>query len=318
MMLEGKDSAEILVNKAPVALFVYRRADHTRESLEALIKCQGYSESNVFVFCDGAKGESDREDVKITRDVVRELLGSNATIIESEFNRGLANSIIEGVTKLCNEYGRVIVLEDDLVVSPIFLTYMNAALNKYEDVEEVMQVSGFIFPVTTFVNYKESLFLPFTTSWGWATWDRAWKSFDPFAKGWQEMLGDICLRNKFNIDGSFDYFSMLKKQQEGYIDSWAIRWYWSVFKKNGLVLYPPVSLVNNIGFDGSGTHGWRKAKELSGELTKFNCVFGFPNDVNVNKVNFYEIKKPLRKINGGFIDNMLRRILKFYRLGPVK
>lgn len=113
------------------------------------------------------------------------LSGSNATIIEAEANRGLANSIIAGVTKLCDEYGRVIVLEDDLVVSPVFLTYMNAALDKYEDVEDVMQVSGYIFPVTAFENNTEAMFLPFTTSWGWATWGRAWKYFDPEADGWE-------------------------------------------------------------------------------------------------------------------------------------
>jgi len=243
------------MNYSPIALFVYKRPEHTRRTLESLMRCPEFADSPLYVFCDGVKKEEDKFQVMQARDVVRSLVGTRAEIIESPTNRGLANSIISGVTTLCDKYQRVIVVEDDLVVAPQFLEFLNAALEKYDNEPSVMQVSGHMFPVPEFANRTEALFLPFTTSWGWGTWKRAWDYFDAEADGWEVLQTDKKMQERFNLDGCFDYFQMLKQQMSGEIDSWAIRWYWSVFKNNGCVVFPTASYVNNIGFDGSGTHG---------------------------------------------------------------
>jgi hypothetical protein len=253
-------------NHAPIALFVYKRPDHTRKALDALIKNPEFSESKFFVYCDGPRHDTDISLVQAVRDLVRSYSLPNIVQVERDRNLGLANSIITGVTELCDKYGKVIVLEDDLVVSPFFLNYMNSALQRYEADDQVMQISGHMFPLKLETD-TDAIFLPFTTSWGWATWGRAWKIFDPNMHGFDRLKADKSLRFRFNINGTYQYFGMLQKQANGEIDSWAIRWYLSVFLQNGITLYPTKSLVGNTGFDGSGTHcskSVNKADQLSG------------------------------------------------------
>lgn len=240
---------------APIALFVYNRPQHTRQTVEALQKNELAGESDLVIFSDAPKTPEAAEAVREVREYIKSISGfRSVSIVERDKNWGLANSIIDGVTRLCNEYGRVIVLEDDLVAAPHFLDFMNHALDNYELEQQVIQVSGYMFPVKLEIE-EDALFLPLTTSWGWATWRRAWQFFDPDAKGYERVRADLALRKQFNLDGAYDYFSMLEDQLAGRVDSWAIRWYLSTFLKQGLTLYPRQSLIINMGFDGSGTHG---------------------------------------------------------------
>ncbi len=296
---------------SPIALFVYNRPHHTQKTLETLFLCPEYDASPVYVFCDGAKNGID-EDVKAVRNVVKQLVGNKAVIVESEHNKGLAASIISGVTLLCEDFGRVIVLEDDLLVSSGFLAYMNDALNLYEKNEKVMQISGHMFAVQELASSHDAFFLPFTSSWGWATWARAWGDFDPEAIGWEQLKTNKEMRVQFNLDNSYDYYSMLEKQIAGKIDSWAIRWYWSVFKHDGLVLYPPSSLVENIGFDGSGTHGWRSADRIKKHDDSNNTKIqhGFPDLLEVNVYAYSCVQKKLTS-GYGLLGKMIKVLRRF-------
>jgi hypothetical protein len=200
------------------------------------------------------KIEFDAAKVNAVRDFIHTIDGfRKVEIIESKVNKGLAKSIILGVSETIDKYGRIIVLEDDLETAPGFLTFMNEALRIYEDENRVMQISGYMFDVSLDVD-SDGVFLPFTSSWGWATWKRAWDCFDESASGYQAIEGDDLLKFKFNLDDAFDYSQMMEHYLSSKIDSWAIRWYLSVFLNNGLSFYPVKSFVNNIGFDGSGTH----------------------------------------------------------------
>lgn len=238
---------------APIALFVYSRLDHTCEAIVSLQKNSLAKESDLFVFSDGAKSPEVVIKVKAVREFVKNISGFRSlTIIEREPNLGLAKSIIDGVTRLSNEYGKVIVLEDDLVTSPYFLTYMNDALDNYENDERVISIHGYIYPVAE--NLPETFFLRGADCWGWATWKRGWDQFEPDGKRLLESLKKSRLENEFNFGGSYDYLGMLDSQVKGKIDSWAIRWYASAFLANKLTLYPGKSLVLNIGNDDSGTH----------------------------------------------------------------
>jgi hypothetical protein len=238
---------------APIALFVFKRPEHTRRTLESLTSNLEFNRSPLFIYCDGARHEGEAAQVEETRKLVRDWPHPNKTVIERERNWGLANSVIEGVTQLCERFGRVIVVEDDLVVSPVFLNYLNAALVRYADEAKVMQISAHMFPVKIQAQ-TDAVMLPFTTSWGWATWDRAWKHFDSSMAGYEKLKADRALRRRFNLDGSYPYFRMLKRQAKGQIDSWAIRWYTSTFFIGGLTLYPTHSLVRNEGYGPSATH----------------------------------------------------------------
>ncbi len=292
---------------SPIALFVYKRPEHTRRVLESLMQCPEFNDSPLYIFCDGAKKEEDKDKVMQAREVVRSLVGKKAEIIESLTNQGLANSIISGVTRLCDKYSRVIVLEDDLVVAPQFLSFLNAALDKYKDESSVMQVSGYMFPIPEFIDKTEAVFLPFTTSWGWATWKRAWDYFDPEVSGWEVLEDNKQMRYRFNLDGSYDYLKMLKMQISGEIDSWAIRWYWSVFKNHGYVQFPPISYISNIGFDNSGTHKTPLVRWLLKTETELpnSKLVSLPTQIIVRYDEYNAVKKSIQKQN-----NRLTTLLK--------
>jgi hypothetical protein len=284
---------------APIALFIYKRPEHTRRTLESLMQCPEFADSPLYVFCDGAKNEKDEDKVIQTRNLVRSMLGEQTEIIESSKNKGLAKSIISGVTYLCEKYSRVIVVEDDLIVSPEFLRFLNAALNKYEYETSVMQVSGYMFPVKAFANRNEAMFLPFSSSWGWATWKRAWDYFNLDASGWEVLRTNKQIQNRFNLDGSYDYFQMLQMQMAGKIDSWAIRWYWSIFNKNGYVLFPAQSYVSNIGFDLTGTHKnivGRWLLQIETYLPS-SSNFSLPIDIDVKEDEYHLVKKTIKSMN---------------------
>lgn len=268
---------------APIALFVYNRPTHTRQTVEALKNNALAAQSDLVIFSDAPKTEEKAQSVRAVRDYIHTIQGFNSvSIIERDRNYGLANSIISGVSSLVEKYGRVIVLEDDLIVTSGFLDFMNQALDHYEHQPEVIQVSGYMFPVDLDIA-EDSLFLPLTTSWGWATWKRAWDLFDPDAKGYERVKNDSALRRRFNLDGAYDYFSMLEDQLAGRVDSWAIRWQLSTFLVGGLTLYPKHSLVTNTGFDGSGTHGAASGLlSKSGARDGFQPLRNYPDNVQVS------------------------------------
>jgi hypothetical protein len=238
---------------APVLLFVYNRPEHTRRTVEALKINILASYSDLFIFSDAPKKIEAAEAVREVREYLKSVNGfRTVNIVERDKNWGLANSIIDGVTRLCNEYGRVIVLEDDLITSPFFLNYMNDALDVYQDEEKVMHVSGYMFPVEM-NGSMETFFLRNASSWGWATWDRAWRQFKKEPK---KLLGEYTEQkiNDFNMDGAYNFWTQVELNVTGSINTWAIFWYASIFDVGGLCLYPAASMVSNIGHDDTGEH----------------------------------------------------------------
>jgi hypothetical protein len=262
----------------PIALFIYRRPDHTRRMIEHLQRCRGFGDSLVYVFADGPKHSREAPSIQETRSEARRLLGDRAVFLERDTNVGVDNSIIEGVTQLCERYGRVIVVEDDLVVSPFFLEFLNAGLRRYENEPRVMQVCGYMFDVPGLRESRDAVFLPMISSWGWATWKRAWDLYDPTARGWTARLGDERERRRFDLDGNFEYAKMLSQQMRRAVPAWDIRWYYTVFARDGLALYPPQTLVLNEGFDGTGTHG-RLSLPVRQARLEANAAFDFPTQV---------------------------------------
>jgi hypothetical protein len=247
---------------APIAVFAYRRTVHLERVLDALEACPEFKNSPCFVFSDGPKTEDDEKHVAAVRALLKTRMRPNMTLIESPANKGLELSVTNGVTKLCNEFGRAIVIEDDLVVAPAALAWFNAALDRYQNETRVWQISGFQFNVPEFAERSEGLFLSLTTAWGWATWKRAWDLYDPAMTGWERLKSDRGLRRRFDVDGSYPYSDMLLKQKERGLETWDISWWWRVFSSGGVTLFPPQSLVANIGFDETATHGrlgWLRA-----------------------------------------------------------
>jgi hypothetical protein len=236
---------------APIALFVYNRPWHTQQTVKALQKNGLAQESDLFIFSDAAKAPDAEPQVADVRNYIRTVDGfKSVKIIEREKNWGLANSINDGVTEACKSYGRVIVLEDDIVTSPYFLTFMNAALDRYANEPKIWHISGWNYPID-----PESLGGAFLwramNCWGWATWADRWQHFrkDPayLVKTW-----DKDKIKRFNLDGAHDFWEQVKLNYSGKINTWAIFWYATIFDSGGLCLNRAQSLVRNIGHDGTG------------------------------------------------------------------
>jgi hypothetical protein len=237
---------------APIALFAYKRPGHMRQTVEALLENELASQSDLHIFSDGPRSPEEAPHVEAVRRYAQTVRGFRSiTLTTRSHNAGLSTSIIEGVTQIVRQYGRVIVVEDDIVTSPFFLAYMNDALTLYEREHDVISIHGYVYPHRALL--PETFFMRGADCWGWATWQRGWSLFNPNA---EELLAEL---NGKRLGGEFNfkyhrYTAMLKAQARGWIDSWAIRWYASAFLLGKLTLYPGTSLVRNIGVDGSGTH----------------------------------------------------------------
>ena len=241
------------MNYAPILLFVYNRPEHVQQTVRALQANTLAAESDLFIYSDAAKDESGKDAVNEVRTFIRQIKGfKTITLIEREKNWGLARSIIGGVTTQVNRYGKVIVLEDDLITAPHFLRFMNDALETYKDEPRVGHIQACDF--TQDPSLPDTFFIKWTGSWGWGTWARAWKYFNPDGQALLDELISRHLTYTFDFDGKYGYTRMLRRQIEGKNNSWAIRWNASLFLKDILSLNVGKSLVQNNGFDGSGTN----------------------------------------------------------------
>jgi hypothetical protein len=241
---------------APIILFTYKRVAPLKATIAALQKNFLASESLLYIYSDGPRNEGDKILVDEVRAYLKSVSGfKEITIRESVENKGLARSIIEGTSELIGQFGKVVVLEDDLLTTPNFLNFMNDALNRYINQPQVFSISGYSFNLKPerFGNPPEAYFLNRGWSWGWATWVDRWSKVDWQMKEYDQFKGDQIARKQFAKGGS-DLNSMLDKQMTGKLDSWAIRWFFNQYKKDGLTLYPRRSKIYNNGFDQFATH----------------------------------------------------------------
>lgn len=237
---------------APIVLFVYNRINSLQLTIKHLKDNFLSNESDLIIYSDGPKRDEDIEKVKIVREFLKTINGfKSITIYERSINKGLADSIIDGVTEIVNKYGKIIVLEDDLITSPYFLKYMNDALNIYENEERVISIHGFIHNVKK--KLPETFFLKGADCWGWATWKRGWDIFEKDGSKLLKELEEKKLTYEFDFRGGYPYTEMLRHQVQGKVNSWAIRWYASAFLKDKFTLYPGKSLVAHLGIE-EGTH----------------------------------------------------------------
>lgn len=258
----------------PVVVFVYNRPEHTKETIESLAKNYFADETEVYIYSDAPKNEKAMQQVGLVRDYIDSLsqrkLFKSVKVIKAEANKGLANSVISGVTEIIEQYGRAIIVEDDLVSAPDFLQYMNQALDYYDTDQRIWSISGYTFKISVPKDYKSDMYLSYRgASWGYATWRERWNKVDWDVLDYHEFSNDKELRQKFNRGGR-DMANMLDFQMQGKIDSWAIRWCYAQSKLDMLTVYPIVSRIKNIGLDGTGTH--------SGISSKYDAVISNGTD----------------------------------------
>ncbi len=301
--------------QTPIGLFVYNRPDHTQRALTALTRCDRFEECRLVIYCDGPKTPAQKSSVLDTRRVVKDWASRvHAEVIEHSENLGLAHSIVAGVTEQCQKHGRVIVIEDDLVVSPDFLDYMLQATERYQDFANLYQVSAFMFPVEHPAS-PDAFFLPFTTTWGWATWERAWKIFDWDARGANHIETDNETLKRFNLNNSYPYYEMLKNRLAGRNDSWGILWWYAVFNAGGMVLHPRRSLVWNGGFDATGVHAGSSKNTMQSDRQLFDSPrlshpIIFPSEIAVDNQAYARISHYLLSVRGVGMKSKIFRIIR--------
>ena len=272
-----------MIKLAPIVLFVYNRPWHTEQTLEALLNNDYASDSELYIYADGPKPNASREQRKKINEVRRLIRKKqwckSVYLIESEKNKGLTDSIFTGITEVIAKYGRVIILEDDIVTMPGFLKFMNDALELYKDDEQVMQISGFIYP-GKFINSETTNFLRIMACWGWATWDRAWKYYNHNIDDHLIHFNTKEQIKKFDIEGHGNFYWQLVANNSNEIYTWAVRWYASWLFVGGFCLYPAKSLVQNIGFDGTGENYIANQIDLNSSVIDKCYVYRIPIEEN--------------------------------------
>lgn len=302
------------MNLAPIVLFVYKRPAETSQTLEALMKNDLANKSTLYIFSDGVKDNSSVEELNSIREV-RKIIHSKqwckeVIIYESKNNQGLANNIINGVTKILQKLDKIIVLEDDLITSKGFLTFMNESLQIYAHDNKVFQISGFMIPNKRLL--PTTFFYRAPGSWGWATWRRAW---DFFQTNSTELIDKISQTNlyEFNIHDTYNYYGDLLANYDNRMSTWAVKWYASIFLNNGLCLWPSKSLVRNIGHNGTGENCtdqkpyYQNQKIFSRIIQKRIPIMESKKALNTF-IEFYQ-NRELFILN----QSQLKRIIYYYR-----
>jgi len=304
------------VNRTPIALFTFNRPQHTQLALDNLSRCDRYDECEIFIFSDGAKDEKSVNNVELTRAILWTFAQKqkNVSIIERPENWGLAKNITHGVSDLCDSYGRAIVIEDDHQINQYFINYMLSALDRYQDVDQVGQISAYMFPVTH-PQKPDAFFLPLMTTWGWATWERVWHKVDWEPKNVREQLSDPEIRYRFDLNDSYPYTKMLLDRLDGKNQSWGILFWWNMFLAGKLALHPRHSLVWVGGFDGTGVHSGNQSIPQVGKMGVQNFEFAqtmtFPDKIEIDRLSFERIKNHLRyNYQPDIKDRVIRKLRK--------
>ena len=240
---------------APIIIFAFNRPNALKNTVLSLLENKESKDSDLFIFVDGARANkpNEKENVAKVQEYVKSITGfKHIETFFSPTNKGLGNSIIQGVTTVIGKYGKAIVLEDDLVFSPNFLAFMNEGLNRYETEQKVFSICGYSNKVSPPKDYPyDAYFCTRSSSWGWATWQDRWKTIDWELKNWDKYSQ---MKKAFNKWGGSDCYGMLLSVKEGWGDSWAIRFGFSEFLQDKVSLFPITSKVKNDGFNGQGTN----------------------------------------------------------------
>jgi len=296
------------MNLAPIVIFCFNRVGHLKETIDSLKKNYLAELSDLIIYSDGYKDNiNNKKKVLEVRKYLKSINGfKSISIINRNENFGLSNNIITGVSEVVNKYNKIIVLEDDLITSPYFLTYMNEGLNYYENIDEVISIHGYVYPIPKNNLLPETFFLKGADCWGWATWKRGWDLFEQNGIKLYNSIFGKKLNYRFNFNNSENYLKMLENQIKGKNNSWAIRWYASAFINHKLTLYPKKSLVFYNGSDRTGENS-HKTNIFNIELT-YKKINIYQIDLIENDLAFNYFIKFFKKKN-----NIIRKIFIFLK-----
>lgn len=294
---------------APIILFVYNRPSHTRQVIKALLNNPLAKESEIFIYSDAPKNQEAQGKVKEVREYIHSIIGfKNIMIIERERNFGLADNIIDGVTNVVNQYEKIIVLEDDIVVSHVFLEYMNNSLNHYEKESRVWSISAWNYPLDPNPIQEDTFFWRIPHCWGWATWKDRWQYFKRDIQ-WVEKNFTKKDIYQINLEGVMDFWEHFLLNKQGKIKTWAIFWYLMAYKHNALTLMPKFSYIKQIGFDGTGVH-CGEDQTMANSIIWDKYPIAYPQENCEKKENLRILQIFYKKIKRTLIRRVIDKIQK--------
>ena len=291
----------------PVVLFAFKRPQHTRTVIESLLACPEADRTTLYVFCDAARTKAESSAVNEVRSLLRSVQGfRRVEVVIRNRNYGLAKNISDGLSAVFAEHDAAVVVEDDTVVSPVFLRYMNRALDHYRASADVWHINGWAHPIPPPDNdtaYLSRLMI----CWGWATWADRWEKFERDPTRLMRSWSKVKIK-RFNLDSSYDYWSQVTRNASGELDTWAIFWYATIFEHDGLCLFPPQSYVSNIGRDGTGENCGTGGDDPNAAATSDDCVL--PTVVRENMLQRRRIVTHMRQRRRGVLERIMRKLDK--------
>ena len=299
---------------APVAVFGYNRPSHLRIAIDALLKNPESSNTDLFIFIDGPKSlDSDSDSIQMCKDFARSVSGfKTVTTRFHQENIGLAKSIRYGVDSVFKKYDSIIVIEDDIVLAPTGLQFLNEGLARYKYEARISSIHAYQYPITE--EFAECVLLRGADCWGWATWKNRWEATVFDSQKLRNQILEQGLRSKFDLDGSMQYLKMLDNQTKGKIDSWAICWHASMFLQNRFTVFPPKPLGANIGTDGTGSHAG--SRDIFKVFVSHDSSWVFPEVIEESvpyrqaMIKFYKEKMP----QVGKVTRLAKRLASIFLL----
>lgn len=296
---------------APIILFVYNRPDHTCQTIEALLANPLAKDSELFIYSDAPKNQEAQEKVAEVRTYIHTIKGfKNITIVEREKSFGLADNIIDGITKVINQYGKIIVLEDDIVVSPVFLDYMNKALEHYQNKQRVWSISAWNYPLNPNLIKEDTFFWRIPHCWGWATWNSRWQYYRRDIQ-WVENNFNQEDIYQINLEGFTDFWDQYLGNKNGTIKTWAIFWYLIAYKHKALTLMPKQSLITQIGFDSQGTH-CKTDSPYANQKLSHALPNSYPREIKERRETVLIIQSFLQKMQLSIFARIINKISRLF------
>lgn len=301
-----------MTSLAPIILFVYNRPNHTHQVISSLLANSLAKESNLYIYSDAPKNQESQLKVKEVRNYIHTIGGfESITIIERKENFGLAESIIDGVTHVINKYGKAIILEDDVVVSPVFLEYMNKALNHYEDKTKVWSISAWNYPLDPNPIKEDTFFWRIPHCWGWATWANRWQYYRRDIE-WVENNFSKQDIYEISLQDTSSYWKHFLLNKQGKIKTWAIFWYLLAYKHNALTLMPRISYIKQIGFDDSGSN-CRINDPLARNLISEHLPNSYPDIIEENPIALKSIMDFHKKHKTPLLIKIYQKIKSIFK-----
>ena len=295
------------MNYSPVILFVYNRPNHLKKTLSFLKKNSETKKSFIYIFSDGYKNNDsmDQKKVEQVRDIIKKInFFKKKFIFERKKNIGLRNNIIRGINLAFKNNSKLIILEDDILVSRYFLKFMNESLTKYYKNNKVWHISGWNYDINEVTISDDVFFIKNMNCWGWGTWKNRWNKINLKS---EKLIRKFSKSDKyrFNLDNSFENFSQIIRNYESKKSTWAIFWNATIYLNNGLCLNPLKSLTSNIGQDESGTNTTNT--QLVNEKINNNKNFKYPNIISEN----IQIRKKIIEFLRNKKENFFQKILRY-------